>query len=56
MEQPYLIKLGIPPGPTDLEGLRHVIAFKMSNSEMGGKCKKSLDNRPEWGPAGVIVL
>jgi hypothetical protein len=56
IEQPFIIKLGIPSGPTDFEGLRHLIVFKMSNSVMGGKCKKSLDNRPECGPAGVVVL
>jgi hypothetical protein len=33
-----------------------LVAFKMSNSEMGGKCKKPLGKRPEWGPAGAAVL
>jgi hypothetical protein len=51
-----MIKLGIPSGPTGLEGLRRLMVFKMSNSVMGGKCKKSLDSRTEWGPAGVAVL
>jgi hypothetical protein len=56
MEQPFMIKLGILSGPTDFEGLRSLKAFKMSNSVMGGKCTKSLDNSPEQGPAGVVVL
>jgi hypothetical protein len=47
VEQPFMIKVGIPLGPTDFEGLRPLIALKMSNSLMGGKCKKSLDNEPE---------
>jgi hypothetical protein len=34
-----MIKLGIPSGP-DFEGLRRLIALKMSNSLTGGKCKK----------------
>jgi hypothetical protein len=47
VEQPFMMKLGIPSGPTDFEGLRHLIALKMSNSLMGGKFKKSLDNERE---------
>jgi hypothetical protein len=47
--EPFMIKLGIPPGPRDLEGLRLLIALKISNSVMRCKCRKSLDNRPEWG-------
>jgi hypothetical protein len=31
-------------------------ALKMSNSLTGGKCRKSLYNRPEWGPAGVALF
>jgi hypothetical protein len=46
VEEPFMIKPGIPSNTTDLEGLRLIIAFKMSNSEMGGKCKKSLDDSP----------
>jgi hypothetical protein len=47
VEQPFMIKLGIPSGPTDFEGLRRLIALKMSNSLMGGEFKKSLDNERE---------
>jgi hypothetical protein len=56
MEQPFMIKLGVPSGPTDLQALRLLIVFKMFNSEMGSKCKKLLDSRPDGGPAGVAVL
>jgi hypothetical protein len=47
VEQPFMMKLGIPSGPTDFEGLRRLIALKMSNSLMEGKFKKSLDNERE---------
>jgi hypothetical protein len=47
VEQHFIMKPGIPSGPTDLEGLRRIIAFKMSNSEKGGNCKISLGNRAE---------
>jgi hypothetical protein len=47
VEQLFMIKLGMPSGPTDFEGLTRLIALKMSNSVMGSKCKKSLDNEPE---------
>jgi hypothetical protein len=39
IEKPFTIKLGVPSGPTDFEGLRRLMAFKMSNSVMGSKCK-----------------
>jgi len=47
VKHPFMIKLGIPSGPTDFEGLRRFMALKMSDSLMGGKCKKSLDDEPE---------
>jgi hypothetical protein len=56
VEEPSVIKLGIPSGPTDFEGLGRLIALKMSNSVMGGRCRKSLDKRPEWRPADIAVL
>jgi hypothetical protein len=54
VEQPFVIKLGIRSSPTDLEGRRHVMAFKTSNSEMGENCEISLDNKSE--PIGEDVL
>jgi hypothetical protein len=51
-----MIKLRIPSGPTDFEGLRRLIALKMSNSLMGGKCKKSLDNEKEWGGSRCSII
>jgi hypothetical protein len=42
-----MIKPGTPLGPTELYGLRRFIAFTMSNSEIGGKNKKSPDKKVE---------
>jgi hypothetical protein len=50
VEQPFMMTPVIPSSPTDLQGLRRFIDFKMSNSEMGGNYKISLDNRAEREP------
>jgi hypothetical protein len=42
--QSFIIKPSTPSSPTDLDGLRRSVAFSMSNSVMGGNCKKLLDN------------
>ena len=47
VEQPFKIETDIPSSPTDLQGLRPFIAFKTSHSEIGGNCRRSLDNRAE---------
>jgi hypothetical protein len=49
VEQPFLIKLGIPSGPTHFQGLRRLIAIKMSNSVMGGNCKSHWTIDQSWG-------
>jgi len=47
VEQPVMIKPDMLYSPTGLQGLGSFIAFKMSNSETGGICRKSLDNKLE---------
>ena len=47
VELPSIRNPRSPSTPADLECLRRCIAFKMSNLDMAGKRKKSLDNRPE---------
>lgn len=42
MEQP-LIKRSLPSSLADIEGLRRFISFNIANSEIGGKCRISVD-------------
>jgi hypothetical protein len=42
VELPFIMKLGMSSGPADLEGLRNFIAFGISDSDIAGRCKRSL--------------
>ena len=42
VEQSFIMKLGMSSGPADLEGLRRFVALRMSDSDMGGRCQRSL--------------
>jgi len=46
VEQPLIIVPGAPSIVTDLESLSGFMAFKTSDTEMGGNSQKSLVNRP----------
>ena len=46
MEQLLMIKRGLPSSLTDIEGLRRFITFKIANSEIGGNCRISMDQKP----------
>ena len=48
VEQPFIIKLGMSSGPEDLERLRRFIVIRMSDSDMGGMCKRSLIRNSQW--------
>jgi hypothetical protein len=55
VEEPVMIKPDMPYSPTGLQGLRSFMAFKMCNSETGGICRKSLDNKLEWWLTGEVL-
>jgi hypothetical protein len=42
VEQSFIMKLGMSSGAADLEGLRRFVALRMSDSDTGGCCKRSL--------------
>jgi hypothetical protein len=43
LEQPFMIKPGISPSPTDLEGFGLLMALQTSATEMGATDKSSED-------------
>ena len=42
VEQPFVMIPGMSSGPADLEGLRRFVVLRMSDSDTGGSCKRSL--------------
>jgi hypothetical protein len=47
VEQPFVMKPGMSSGPADLEGLRRFVVLRMSDSDTGGCCKRSLLSDPQ---------
>ena len=48
VEQPFIMKLGMSSGPEDFQGLKRFIAIRMSDSDMGGRCNRSLLRNSQW--------